>query len=39
MTVESIDDLVKLLRGMGYSRNAVSEILKWYRNDGANQKA
>ena len=38
MTVESIDDLTKILKGMGYSRNAVSEILKWYRENGSSQK-
>ena len=31
LTVESIDDLERRLREMGYSRGAVTEILKWYR--------
>jgi hypothetical protein len=38
LTVESIDDLTKILRGMGYSRNAVNEILEWYRENGSNLK-
>ncbi len=37
MIVESIDDLAKILRRIGYSRKAVSEILKWYRENGSIQ--
>jgi len=33
--VQSIDDLERLLREMGYSNDAVSEILKWYRENGS----
>jgi len=29
--VESIEDLKKALREMGYSERAVGEILKWYK--------
>jgi hypothetical protein len=33
--VESVDDLKRLLSEMGYSSNAVSEILKWYRENSS----
>jgi hypothetical protein len=31
LRVKSIGDLEKLLKDVGYSRDATSEILKWYR--------
>lgn len=31
LKVKSIDDLEKLLKDIGYARDATSEILKWYR--------
>jgi hypothetical protein len=31
LCVKSIGDLEKLLKDMGYSHDATSEILKWYR--------
>jgi hypothetical protein len=37
--VESIDDLKRLLSEMGYSSNAVSEILKWYRENSSTRRA
>jgi len=33
--VESVDDLKRLLIKMGYSPIAVSEILKWYRENSS----
>lgn len=39
MDVGSIDDLKRLLSEMGYSSNAVSEILKWYRENSSDRKA
>jgi hypothetical protein len=30
LKVESVDDLRKLLREVGYSEGAATEILKWY---------
>jgi hypothetical protein len=30
LDVESVKDLKKTLRGMGYSDGAIEEILKWY---------
>jgi hypothetical protein len=32
---ESVDDLAKMLREMGYSAEAVKQILKWYRDNGS----
>ena len=29
--VESLEDLKRVLREIGYSRKAVEEILKWYK--------
>jgi hypothetical protein len=29
--VESVEDLKRMLREIGYSDGAVEEILKWYR--------
>lgn len=37
--VESIDDLKRLLREMGYSQSAVSEILKWYKENSSDRRA
>jgi hypothetical protein len=31
LDVESIEDLKRMLREIGYSEGAVEEILKWYR--------
>ena len=31
MDVESVEDLKRVLREVGYSDRAVEEILKWYR--------
>jgi predicted Ser/Thr protein kinase len=39
LTVESIDDLVTILKRTGYSRKAVNEILKWYTDSGSRQKS
>jgi len=39
LTVESIDDLTRLLKEMGYSPNAVAEILKWYKENSLNRRA
>jgi hypothetical protein len=39
MSVESVDDLKRLLEEMGYSQNAVSEILKWFRENSSDRKA
>jgi predicted Ser/Thr protein kinase len=39
LEVGTIDDLKRLLIEKGYSPNAVSEILKWYRENSSNRKA
>jgi len=31
LDVESVEDLKKMLKEVGYSDGAVEEILKWYR--------
>jgi len=31
LNVESVEDLKRMLREIGYSEGAVEEILKWYR--------
>jgi hypothetical protein len=31
LDVESVEDLKRVLREVGYSDRAVEEILKWYR--------
>jgi len=31
LDVESVEDLKRMLREIGYSDRAVEEILKWYR--------
>jgi len=33
--VESVEDLKRMLREMGYSERAVEEILKWYRQNNS----
>lgn len=33
MNVESIKDLKKVLRDVGYSGKAIDEILKWYKSE------
>ncbi|MBS7633270.1 hypothetical protein KEJ15_06615 [Candidatus Bathyarchaeota archaeon] len=38
MTVESDDDLKRLLKEKGYSDNAVWEIMKWYNPDSAKEE-
>jgi hypothetical protein len=38
MTSESMEDLTKLLKEMGYSTNATNEILKWYKDDKPNRR-
>jgi len=35
--VNSIRDLKRMLKAMGYSDSAVAEILKWYRRSGPNR--
>ena len=30
MNIETVDDLKKALKEVGYSNNAVTEIMKWY---------
>jgi hypothetical protein len=37
LPVKSIDDLERLLRDMGYSHSAATEILKWYRDGSSNR--
>ena len=32
---ESVDDLAKMLREMGYSTKAVDQILKWYKTNNS----
>jgi hypothetical protein len=32
---ESIDDLARMLRDIGYSPEAVEQILKWYKNSNS----
>jgi predicted Ser/Thr protein kinase len=32
---ESVDDLARMLREMGYSTKAVEQILKWYKNSNS----
>jgi len=35
--VSSVRDLKKMLKAMGYSNNAVAEILKWYKRSDSNR--
>lgn len=37
--VESLDDLKRALKETGYSEKAVSEILKWYKDNNSNRRA
>lgn len=37
LPAKSIDDLERLLRKNGYSHNATTEILKWYRDDNSHR--
>ena len=30
MSIETVDDLRTVLKGIGYSNKAIAEILKWY---------
>jgi hypothetical protein len=39
LDAESIDDLKRLLSEMGYSPNAISEILKWYEENSSDRRA
>ena len=39
LDVESLDDLKKTLKETGYSDKAVSEILKWYKDNNSNKRA
>jgi DNA-binding transcriptional MerR regulator len=39
LDVESVEDLKKLLKEIGYSVGAIEEILKWYKQDDANRRA
>jgi len=39
LDVESVDGLKRMLREIGFSDGAVSEILKWYKRDTSNRKA
>ena len=34
--VESTDELQRALKEMGYSDDAINEILRWYKYDSAN---
>jgi len=36
---ESVDDLKRVLREIGYSIKAVDEILKWYEPDKTSKRA
>jgi hypothetical protein len=31
MGAQSVDELAKMLKDMGYSRETVEQILKWYK--------
>ena len=39
LDVESVDDLRRRLREVGYSDGAVKEILKWYKQDSSDKRA
>jgi hypothetical protein len=39
LTVESAEDLKKLLKQIGYTATAIDEILKWYRENNNNRSA
>ena len=38
LSVESLDDLKRALKETGYSEKAVSEILKWYKDNNSNRR-
>lgn len=38
LSVESLDDLKRALKETGYSDKAVSEILKWYKDNNSNRR-
>jgi hypothetical protein len=38
LNVETLDDLGRRLRGVGYSDSAVKEILKWYKQNDIDRK-
>jgi len=35
LDVESLEDLKRMLREIGYSEKAVDEILKWYKSNNS----
>jgi hypothetical protein len=37
--VKSLDDLERMLKEIGYSDSAVSEILKWYKQENSDIRA
>jgi len=39
LDVESLDDLRRRLREVGYSADAVKEILKWYKRNSSDKRA
>lgn len=39
LDVASVDDLRRRLREVGYSDDAVKEILKWYKRDSSDKRA
>jgi hypothetical protein len=39
LDVESVDDLRRRLREIGYSDGAVEEILKWYKQGSSDKRA
>jgi hypothetical protein len=38
LNVETLNDLGRRLREVGYSDSAVKEILKWYKQNGIDRK-
>jgi hypothetical protein len=38
LDIESLDDLKRTLKETGYSDKAVSEILKWYKDNNSNKR-
>jgi hypothetical protein len=38
LDIESLDDLKRTLKETGYSDKAVSEILKWYKDNNSNER-
>lgn len=39
LDVESVDDLKRMLKEIGYSERATSEILKWYERSSSDRRA